>query len=98
MTDFKIGLHLGVTQAEQHRLEDGAQERHDEGGQHRRSDDDPVEVEVAVDSHAEELRRRHDERFGPAGERGPVRDHPLDDLLGRERGDRQIEPLEPQRR
>ena len=43
---------------------------------------------------AEEARRRQDDRLGAPGKRGPVHHGPLDDLLGRQSGDGEVEALE----
>ena len=63
----------------------------------RQRDAEPIEAEVRVQPLPEQPRGRDDDRFDPSGECGPMRDDPFDDLLGGERGDRQVEPLEPQR-
>ena len=63
----------------------------------RRRGSEPIEREVGVEPHVEDAGRGQDERLRAARQSRPVREQPLDDLLRRERSDRQVQSLQAER-
>src|SRR5581483_7763401 len=71
--------------------------RHD--GEHGEEQQEEVEVTLGLELVAPDRRARHlDGRLGAAGDGGRVVDHPFDDELARQRGNGEIEALDPEAR